>query len=126
MMKVMCLVLTAVMLTVFQAGCNVMAAEPGVQAGGKTDYVIVIPARPTTQERQAAEELAQWLGEVTGAAFPTVSDAAPPRATEISVGRTSRLAIVDIPAAKKDLGDEGYAIAVQGQRRCPPGGRRHA
>ena len=37
---------------------------------GKTDYVIVTPGMPTTQERKAALELAHWLKEITGATFP--------------------------------------------------------
>ncbi len=64
--------------------------------GGKTEYVIVIPASPTTQEQKAAEELQQWLGEMTGAEFAIVSDAEPPRDTEISVGRTSRLSAANL------------------------------
>ena len=148
-MKASCLLLTVVVLVVSQAACNVTAGQEGagitkpgpgqwrnslrpkgqpaqeltLATDGKTDYVIVIPAKPTTQEQKAAEELAQWLKEMTGAAFPTTPDTAPRQAREISVGRTSRLAIVDIPAATKDLGDEGYAIAVQGQRLFLLGGR---
>ena len=37
---------------------------------GKTDYVIVTPDSPTTQERKAAMELAYWLEQITGASFP--------------------------------------------------------
>ena len=149
-MKTMCSVLMGVMLAMLQVGCNTLADGLGPRLGkpaaaewanslkprgeaaqeltlaaeGETDYVIVIPAKPTTQEQKAADELTQWLKEMTGAVFPTVSDATPRRATEISVGRTNRLAIVDIPAAKEDLGDEGYAIAVQGKRLFLLGGRK--
>ena len=42
--------------------------------GGQTDYTIVTPAAPTTQEQKAAEELARWLNEMTGAEFPIVTD----------------------------------------------------
>ena len=100
------------------------AAEIVLAVGGETDYVIVIPASPTTQEQKAAEELQQWLGEMTGAEFPVVSDAQPPREKEISVGRTTRVSQAGLPIAKEDLGDEGYAIAVKGDRLFLIGGRK--
>ena len=91
---------------------------------GQTDYVIVIPAQPTSQERKAAEDLAQWLGEMTGAQFPIVSDAAPAAAREISVGRTNRLTAARLPQARADLGDEGYALGVAGERLFLLGGAK--
>ncbi len=100
------------------------APEIALAVGGKTDYVIVIPEKPTTQEQKAAEELALWLGEMAGAEFPVVSDAEPAIATEISVGRTKRLAAANLAVAKQDLGDEGYVIAVQGKKLFLPGGKR--
>ncbi len=100
------------------------AAEIALAVGGETEYVIVIPESPTTQEQKAAEELQQWLGELTGAEFAILSDAEPARAKEISVGRTSRLAAANLAVAKKDLGDEGYAIAVKGNRLYLIGGKR--
>ena len=47
--------------------------EPGheltLARDGATDYVIVMPDPFTSQERKAAEELALWLGRMTGARF---------------------------------------------------------
>jgi len=100
------------------------AGEITLAAGGKTEYVIVIPESATTQEQKAAEELQQWLGEMTGAEFAIVSDAQPPQDKEISVGRTSRLAAANLAIANKDLGDEGYAIAVKGDRLFLTGGKK--
>ena len=90
---------------------------------GKTDYVIVIPSESTSQERKAAEELALWLGEMTGASFPIVPDSTTPRETEISIGRTSRLRNADVPQARADLGDDGYAICLPGTRVGNPSKR---
>ena len=90
---------------------------------GKTDYVIVIPAKPTSQERDAAEDLAHWLNAMTDAYFPVVTDATAPIGTEISVGRTNRLAKANVPQARAGLGDEGYAIGVDGSRLFLLGGR---
>ena len=81
---------------------------------GKAEYVILLPARPTTQEQKAAEELATWLGEMTGAQWPLIKE--PGQAAEvkfISVGRTELLRRAGLEASTIDLGDEGYAIGQQ-------------
>ena len=83
---------------------------------GLTDYVVVIPARPTPQEQKAAGDLARWLGEMTHVEFKVVPDTADPIPTEISVGRTSRLNSARVPQAEEDLGAEGLAIGAQGER----------
>jgi len=83
---------------------------------GRTDYVIVIPAQPTPQEQKAAEELAQWLAEMTGGAFAVVGDDRPAQPQELSVGRTNRFAAAALPGKAADLGEEGYGLGVAGQR----------
>jgi len=100
------------------------AASLTLAADGKTDYAIVIPSTPTPQDRKAAEDLAFWLGEMTGAKFPVVADSEAPGETEICIGRTDRLAKADVPQAQADLGDDGYAIGVAGKRLYLLGGRK--
>lgn len=80
---------------------------------GKTEYRIVIPAKPTTQDQKAADDLAYWLKEMTGATFAIVDDSSKPQQEEINIGRTNRLDTANISAAKEDLGEEGYAIAAK-------------
>ena len=91
---------------------------------GQAAYAIVIPAQATTQEQKAADELAQWLDEMTTATFPILTDAAPRRDREISIGATNRLFAADPPVGPGDLGDEGYAIDVRGDRVFLLGGRK--
>ncbi len=100
------------------------AGEIALAVGGETDYVIVIPAQPTTQEQKAAEELQKWIGQMTGADYEIVSDAVAAIPTEISVGRTNRLATANLAVAKQDLGNEGYAIALKGKRLFLIGGKK--
>jgi hypothetical protein len=100
------------------------AQEITLAQDGRTNYAIVIPAAPTPQDRKAAEELARWLGEMTGATFATVPDTQAPRAREISVGHTSRVAQAKPAITTPDLGDEGYSIAVRGERLFLLGGRK--
>lgn len=91
---------------------------------GATDYAILLPAAPTSQDRKGAEELARWLGDMTGAGFPIVTEADGPRAGPvISVGRTARLAAADLPRTRTDLGAEGVAIGVKGRDLFLWGGR---
>ncbi|MFQ6098097.1 MAG: DUF4838 domain-containing protein, partial [Armatimonadota bacterium] len=84
---------------------------------GETDYLIVIPVEPTTREQKAAQDLAHWLREMTGAEFRVVSDAEAPTPREICLGNTNRA------APPGDLGDEGYSIVVDGERIILQGGR---
>ena len=128
----------------FAAGTVCLAAEPDgdwvntlkpkgtpgpeltLASDGKTDYVILLPANPTSQEEKAAEELARWLGEMTGAEFRTAREGEADLAVEkaISVGRTGLLERSSLPGADDDLGDEGYAIAVEGEDVYLFGGRK--
>ena len=70
--------------------------------GGKTDYAIVVPAKPTSQEDKAAALLGVWLEDTTGATFPATPDSTAPRPREICVGRTNRFA-----DEQQDLGTKG-------------------
>ena len=99
--------------------------ELTLASGGKTDYVVLLPAAPTSQDENAAEELVRWLGEMTGAEFRTVreGEAGLTVGKAISVGRTELLEESKLPGASEDLGDEGYAIAVQGENLFLFGGR---
>ena len=88
---------------------------------GKTGYRILLPARPTTQEQKAADDLASWLREITGADFPTIKEGSPEAGTTgpvISVGKTL-LAGNNLAAP---LGPEGYAIDVRGKNLLLAGG----
>lgn len=92
--------------------------EPGPELtlahDGATEYAIVIPEAASTQDQKAATDLAQWLKEITGAAFPVVPESRFTGENLISVGRTNRAAEAGVAAAA-DLGDEGYAIGVKGK-----------
>ena len=48
--------------------------EPGpvliLADAGTTTYTIILPRSPSGPEQQAAEDLAEWPGEMTGATFP--------------------------------------------------------
>ena len=99
------------------------AGEIKLASQGRTDYVVVLPAKPTTQDQKAAADLAEWLQAMTGATFRIVSDATAPAKHEISIGQTRRLTSAGLAGLAKGLGDEGYAIAVRGERLFLVGGK---
>ncbi len=90
-----------------------------------TDYVILLPAKPTPMDEKAAEVLAEVLQEMTGAEYSQLREGAPVKAGTkvISVGRTARLQKSGLAEAKLDLGEEGYAIAAQGDTLFLLGGK---
>lgn len=82
---------------------------------GKTSYVVLLPAKPTTMEEKAAADLAEWLGEMTDTKFRIVREGAqriPGRV--ISVGMTDLLKKAAPWQLGTSLGNEGYAVAVDG------------
>ncbi len=96
-------------------------------SSGKTDYVILVPAKPTPQDTKAASELAEHLQQITHATFPQIiegKDALPPGAKVLSVGRTDLLAHARCPEKEADLGNEGYAIAMDGENLFLFGGAK--
>lgn len=69
--------LTSLALTLlFVAGCQSPTGSDGeplaLAVDGSTDYHIVLPAEPTPIDTYAAETLAGYLEQITGAAFPIV------------------------------------------------------
>lgn len=82
---------------------------------GKTDYVIVIPEKPTRPEQRAANELQLWLGKITGATFAIVPDTQPAQARELCVGQTNRRTDT-VREQEQKAGEFGYAIAVENER----------
>ena len=104
--------------------------QPGkklsLASSGKADYVILLPAQPTSQEKKASQDLALHLQEITQAAFPVVLETEEKLSSStriISVGRTELLDNTHLAAKTVDLGDEGYAIAADGDNLFLFGGK---
>ncbi|MBM3498015.1 MAG: DUF4838 domain-containing protein, partial [Armatimonadetes bacterium] len=104
--------------------------EPGplltLADGGRTAYTILLPQRPRDPERKAAEDLAKWLGEMTGATFPIVTEE-PGQSVEgpcLSVGRTRLRSTSRVPRPPVDLGRDGYAIQAAAPHLLIAGGTR--
>ena len=108
-----------VLLLLF-SGC----AAPGIPLAdeGTAHHRIVIGQDATPVEREAAAELRVYLVRITGADFPLVDDRAPSVPEEILVGRSTRLAGLDLDAELDALPTEGFVIRTVGERLVLAGG----
>ena len=92
------------------------AAELTLAEDGRTKYSIVIAAEAEEGEKYAADELALFLGRMTGADFPITRDSEPAGDFEIVVGHTNRKSLEDLPANLRTENFEGFAIVPDGER----------
>ncbi len=92
-------------------------------SNGTTDYTIVLPQKPTSQDQKAARDLCQWLKVMTGASFPIVKEGTATKALKqiISIGRTSFASVAGFSDDK--LGNEGYAIEEKDKNLFLLGGK---
>ena len=79
-------------------------------AGGKTNYQIVVADTPAVQVQAAADELAEFLRQVTGASFPVVKASRAAGKPQILVGRSQAVDGLDLPVDWAGLGPEGFVI----------------
>jgi len=116
-------------MLVLGAGCAGLkrwdALEKGplsLARGGQTPYAIVGSATPSEAESFAAQELAQYLGRVTGATFRVQAESEPwPSGHRIFVGQTIFAAANGIDVTS--LGEEEWAIETVGDDVVIAGGR---
>jgi len=110
-------VMTCALLLPAQAMRSQTEAGLRLFQDGSTTLSIVVAAQATPAEKDAAAELAQYLGRASGAEFPIVSE--PHTGPGLFVGRTQQAADWDLPPpAPSPEQDEGFAIRVSsaGQR----------
>lgn len=102
---------------------STLAEELIIAEGGKSQYGIVIPESASPSVRHAAEELARFIREMTGAELPVRTDAAQPATEhEILLGANRRLGELGIQVDWGKLGNEGYVLKTVGTRLIVAGG----
>ena len=89
---------------------------------GESEFTIVVADDASPSTRHGAEELQLFLEEMTGAALPIVSDAAPMGAHEIILGDNAHLERLGVPVDFEALGNEGYVIKTAGPHLVLAGG----
>ncbi|MBI3923258.1 MAG: DUF4838 domain-containing protein [Armatimonadetes bacterium] len=111
-------------ITLFPSGAS-------LQAGGKTTTlirqnkpvpVIVVGSEASPSEKFAAQEMATYLGKMTGRKIPVVDDSNIPKGKVIALGRSKLTASMDVAG----LGCEQFITDVQPNRLTIIGGRREA
>ena len=92
--------------------------------GGATGYAVVVHRGATPAERHAAEELARFLEQISGAKFPLqLAEAPVPEAARaIAVGPEAAAAVIAPPEIGR-LGSEGYIYRTRGSVLAIAGGR---
>jgi len=109
----------AVAATLAAAGSDGRAPALTLAAGGTTSYVVTLADGATPAERNAANELATYLGRATGATFAVRTPGARPGRLAIAVGPGAARAVApDLDLAKagpKGLGDDGIILKVVGK-----------
>lgn len=95
---------------------NTSAASFNLLENNNAVYRIVIPVNAEPAEKYAAEELALFLGQATGASFATVNDAAPAQTHEILIGRARSFTTAQLPDNLRPDKPEGLAIYPNNQQ----------
>jgi len=90
--------------------------------GGHTDYQIVLPAVATPPQQHAGEELAEFLGQITGAAFPVLPEQAWTGGPALFVGLSTAARTASPTATRQGLGHDGLAIETAGRNVLLYGG----
>ena len=99
------------------------AAELRLADHGKTEYRIVVPKGADVSTKAVAEDLAGILGEITGAAFPIVTDDTEPGEREIVVGAdNARLEAVKLGSMAEGFSQGEYEVRTVGNHVVIVGG----
>jgi len=99
------------------------AQELVIAENGKSDYHIVIPEKASEPVRHAADELAQFIREMTGVNLSIrTEDHQPAAECEILLGNNRRLQELGLEIDWQKLGKEGYVLKTVGKKLVIAGG----
>jgi len=128
-MQIRSAIVSVLAVLVLTAGCATQQTPAPKAAGtqnlarqGKTNYVIVVADDASPSTKHAAEELAAFLKEISGAEFPIRSDKEPIQPNEIILGDNAHLRQVDAAIDLAPLGQEGYILRTVGPQLLIAGG----
>jgi hypothetical protein len=98
------------------------SAEPVLAENGRSAYRIVVARDASPSIKHGAEELQMFLGEISGAKLPIVTDQEPQVPQEIILGDNAHLRKLDAKIDLASLGKEGYVIRTVGWTLVIAGG----
>jgi len=103
----------------------VFAAAPlTLVENGKSTYSICLSSQASPSEKRGAAELQKFLGEMSGAQLPVITDTAKPKGNLILVGRGKLTDKMKLSIDYAKLGDEGFALKTSGKHLVIVGGRQ--
>jgi hypothetical protein len=115
-------------LAVIACASLARAGDLQLAASGKTSYSVVVagaaadPKNAEDPERHAADELARFLSEISGAKFEVKPAARASVGQRILVGREAASALISA-SELASLGNEGYLIRVKGSELAITGAK---
>ena len=116
--------LTLLLGVAASAAADRAKGELTLAEGGRTGYVITVGEDASAPERNAAKELASYLGAVTGAEFAVTAPAeVPADQLCIMVGQTESIKKLLPGVDWESLGDDGIVIKTKGRHLILAGGR---
>jgi len=96
------------------SGANLILSQ-----NGKSGYTIVIGAEASPSERHAAEELQNFLEQISGASLPISME---PRPRMVLVGNSAALRELKLDIPFQELGAEGFILKTAGPHLVIAGG----
>src|SRR5688572_30577476 len=104
---------TALTLALSSFGCS-SARGVTIVRDGKSDYVIAIPNNPSPAESLAADEVAKYVRQMSGATLPIQRGGrVPPRAIELAV----HFSKLPVPPESYEISTRGERISITGERQ---------
>ena len=97
------------------SGANLILSQ-----NGKSGYTIVIGAEASPSERHGAEELQNFLEQMSGARLPISTE---PRHKMVLVGNSAALETLNLEIPFQELGPEGFVLKTAGRHLVIAGGR---
>lgn len=91
---------------------------------GQSSYSICVSSLASSSERHAAEELQKFLGEISGARLPIVSDGDQTAGPLILLGETRQVRELATPVPFAALGSEGFVLRTDGDNLIIAGGKQ--
>ena len=116
--------LATLVAAVFCAPRIASAADLVIADGGRSDYTIVIASEASDSEKHGATELQMFLEQISGATLPIATDVETVNGPMILVGRSKKLAELELKIDFEPLGDEGFAVQTAPPHLVLAGGRK--
>ncbi len=114
--------LLVILMILAVVACKADAAKFGIAADGKSDYVIVIPPKPSPAEELAAEELSEYLERMSGARLAVSRSSRLPKRAIVVASSESLGKWESLLPDEKPTGDD-FTIAPSDERLLIVGGR---